>query len=189
MGVKPVLPDLIAKELKILFIGINPGLRSAAIGHHFAGHSNRFWRLLTDSRLTPVLYQATEDQGILELGYGITNIVPRPSAAASELTAAEFQAGAAVLRKLILRYQPFVAAYVGKVVYQSLAGRREFAWGRQNESLFPGVIDFVLPNPSGLNRMPYPEQLKYYIALQTLISKLRDSNPRLQPASGLPPVL
>ena len=90
-----VIPNLLADNLKILFMGINPGLRSAAIGHHFAGHSNRFWRLLVDSGLTSERLTAEQDFRFLELHYGITNIVPRSTATAAEITRSEFEAGAA----------------------------------------------------------------------------------------------
>lgn len=169
MSLEPVLPNLIQPGLKLLFVGINPGLRSAAIGHHFAGHSNRFWPFLAASGLTPGKLTALQDAHLLSYGYGITNIVPRPSAAAAELTPAELRIGAEELRGLLRQHQPKVAAYLGKVVYQYLSGQKDFSWGEQPKRVVPEVIDFVLPNPSGLNRMKPNEQLSYYLQLKTLI--------------------
>ena len=98
-----VLPDLIESDLKILFIGINPGIRSAEVGHHFAGRSKRFWKFLFESGLTPVKYDAFHDYELLNLGYGITNIAPRTTATAAELTPAELKEGALVLLDKIIR--------------------------------------------------------------------------------------
>ena len=161
-----VLPDLIESDLKILFIGINPGIRSAEVGHHFAGRSNRFWKFLFESGLTPVKYDAFHDYELLNLGYGITNIAPRTTATAAELTPAELKEGALVLLDKIRQSKPRIAAYLGKVVYRYLSGRKNFDWGRQEPTLVAEVIDFVLPNPSGLNRIPLPEQLKMYQELE-----------------------
>jgi double-stranded uracil-DNA glycosylase len=166
---EPVVPNLVREGLKVLFVGFNPGLRTAEIGHHFAGHSNRFWRFLAASGLTPYQFAATEDVRLLELGYGITNIVARPSAAAAELSRDELREGAVVLRSLIGQYRPKVAAYFGKVIYQHLSGRKDIEWGLQDSSVVDRVIDFVVPNPSGLNRMPVEDQLRYYGELKGLV--------------------
>lgn len=166
------LPDLIRPGLKVLFIGINPGKRSGEVGRHFAGHSNRFWKFLFESGLTPVKYDAFHDYQLLDQGYGITNIAPRTTATAAELTPAELKEGALVLTKIIKENQPRIAAYLGKVVYQYLSNRKDFGWGIQETSLEAGIIDFVLPNPSGLNRMPIPEQLEMYRELKRETERL-----------------
>lgn len=163
------VPDLLRPDLKILFIGINPGLRSGAIGHHFAGRSNRFWRFLAETGFTPVKYEAAQDIQLLEIGYGITNIVPRVTATAAELTPAELRSGAERLLTVLQGCRPTVAAYLGKVVYQYVARQTRFAWGCQAEPVVPGVVDVVLPNPSGLNRMPISEQLELYRELRGLV--------------------
>ncbi|TCL69335.1 G/U mismatch-specific uracil-DNA glycosylase [Hydrogenispora ethanolica] len=163
-----ILPNLLREDLTILFVGINPGLRSAAVRHHFAGHSNRFWRFLYESGLTPAKMRAEEDALLLKLGFGITNIVPRPTAAASELRPEELRAGAADLLELLRHYRPLIAAYLGKDIYKYLSGRRECNWGIQEPGVVEGVTDFLLPNPSGLNRMVPAEQLKYYQDLKAL---------------------
>jgi TDG/mug DNA glycosylase family protein len=163
-----VLPNLVKTDLKILFVGINPGLRSAAIGHHFAGHSNRFWRFLFDSGLTPNKLRGEEDAKLLDFDYGITNIVARPSAAAAELTPEEFRQGAIILLQLIKDIYPRIVAYLGKDIYRYLSGKAKSDWGKQDPPMVDGVIDFILPNPSGLNRMPIPEQLEFYLELKRL---------------------
>ncbi len=166
MNTQTVIPNLVKPDLRILFVGINPGLRSAAIGHHFAGHSNRFWRLLHDSGITPIRFKAEDDYRLLELDFGITNIVSRSSATAAELTRSEFQEGASILLKLMEKYHPTVAAYLGKDIYRHLVHRNKVDWGKQEPPVLKEVIDFVLPNPSGLNRMPYQEQLKWFLELR-----------------------
>lgn len=162
------IPNLLQGDLKILFVGINPGLRSAAEGHHFAGRSNRFWRFLHESGLTLIKLGATQDRDMLNFGYGITNIVPRPTASAAELHPAEFKAGASVLKDLITAYQPRVAAYLGKEIYRYLSGKTKFEWGQQPTPISPPVIDFIIPNPSGLNRMPFEDQIRYYRELNKI---------------------
>jgi double-stranded uracil-DNA glycosylase len=161
-----IIPNLLTTDLKILFIGINPGLRSAAIGHHFAGHSNRFWRLLVDSGLTYERLTGEQDTLLLQYHYGITNIVPRSTATAAELTRTEFEAGSKLLLSLLQQYHPHIAAYLGKDSYRYMIKRREFSWGVQQPSVVDLVLDFVLPNPSGLNRMPYEQQLYWYYELK-----------------------
>jgi TDG/mug DNA glycosylase family protein len=163
------VPDLLRPGLTILFIGINPGLTSGATGHHFAGRSNRFWRFLAETGLTPVKYRPEQDFQLLALGYGITNIVPRVTATAAELTPAELRAGAARLLTVLTEYRPMVAAYLGKVVYQYVVSSHKLEWGRQALPAVAGVNDFVMPNPSGLNRMPIPEQLRLYLQLREMV--------------------
>jgi TDG/mug DNA glycosylase family protein len=164
------VPDLIKPDLKILFVGINPGKRSGETGHHFAGKSNRFWRFLAESGLTAEKIDPFQDDRMLELGYGITNIVARTTASAAELHPAELREGAERLLEVIRENQPKIVAYLGKVVYQNLVKRQQIEWGHQETPVIAGVIDFVAPNPSGLNRIPIPEQVEFYRELQRLIS-------------------
>ena len=119
--------------------------------------------------MTPFKLEAVADRRLLEFDYGITNIVPRPSATAAELSPSELKAGALVLLELIREYRPKTVAYLGKISYQYLSGRKDFSWGKQEVGVVDGVIDFVLPNPSGLNRMPFAEQLGYYRELEQAI--------------------
>jgi TDG/mug DNA glycosylase family protein len=166
------VPDLIKPDLKILFVGINPGKRSGETGHHFAGKSNRFWRFLAESGLTPEKIDPFRDDRMLELGYGITNIVPRTTAAASELRPEELRQGAERLISVIGECRPKVVGYLGKVVYQYLVKRQRIEWGLQETPVIAGIIDFVAPNPSGLNRIPIPEQVEMYRELKRLVALL-----------------
>ncbi len=163
--------DLIRPGLAVLFVGINPGVRSADTGHHFAGYSNRFWKLLHAAGLTPRQFRPEEDEELLTLGFGITNIVARPTRAAAELGKEEYRAGRAVLLEKLARCQPRIACCVGIGVYRELSGRKAVACGRQSPPVVPGIIDFVVPNPSGLNRIPFTEQLRYFEELRLLAAK------------------
>jgi TDG/mug DNA glycosylase family protein len=144
------VPDVIAPGLKILFVGINPGLYSAAIGHHFGRPGNRFWPALHLSGLTPRHFSPYEDGELLELGYGITNVATRATAVASELSKAELLAGAEILEAKIRKYAPRLVAVLGIGVYRSAFARPKAVLGFQPEGL-AGVELWVLPNPSGLN--------------------------------------
>ena len=144
------VPDLIAPNLDVLFCGINPGLYSAAVGHHFAGPGSRFWITLRDSKLTPRLYSAFEEEQLVALGYGITNLVPRASAAADDLTPDELRAGGRRLRKLVLQYQPRYLAFLGFVAYRTAFKQPKATSGLQSESIGSTQV-WLLPNPSGLN--------------------------------------
>lgn len=163
------VPDIIAPNLKILFIGFNPGCRSAETGHHFAGHSNKFWKLLSFSGLTPYQFKPEEDSKLLTLGYGITNIVARPSRAAAEITKEEYQIGRVVLKDKLQRYRPQIACFAGVGVYREFIGRPGIVCGRQPEGAVAGVTDFVVPSPSGLTRILFQDQLVYYQELMRLV--------------------
>jgi double-stranded uracil-DNA glycosylase len=162
------LPDIIAMHLTILFVGYNPGVRSAETGHHFAGYSNKFWKLLFEAGITPRLIKSEEDQIILDFGCGITNIVPRPSRTAAEITKEEFNAGREVLKCKLAKYRPKIACYEGIGIYKIFAAKASISYGKQPVSVVEGVIDFVMPSPSGLNRMLFRDQLQYYQILQDL---------------------
>src|SRR5215510_6919611 len=99
------LRDRIQRGMRVLFVGINPGVRSAAIGHHFAGYSNRFWPLLRDSGLTPELLKAEEDDRLVEWGFGITNLIPRCTPGIDTLKPAEYVTGLAALRRKVRRWK------------------------------------------------------------------------------------
>ncbi|MBP2649885.1 MAG: mug [Firmicutes bacterium] len=161
--------DIIAPDLKILFIGFNPGERSAQTGHHFAGHSNRFWKLLFTSGLTPRQLKPEEDRLLLDFGYGITNIVARPSKAAAEITKDEYRQGRLILSAKLSRYQPNIACYAGIGVYKEFCGLNKVACGLQQAAAVPGITDFVLPSPSGLNRTLFDDQLFFYQQLHKMI--------------------
>lgn len=162
------VPDIVRSGLCILFVGFNPGIRSAKTGHHFAGHSNRFWKLLHASGLTSRLYTSEEDSTLLLEGYGITNIVQRPTRSAAEIKKAEYRAGAERLIRLIADLRPAIVCYEGIGVYRELTGRRAVECGPQQEPVVEGVIDFVVPSPSGLNRISWDDQLRWHRQLACL---------------------
>lgn len=143
------IPDVIAPSLRVLFVGINPGLYSAAIGHHFGRPGNRFWPALHRGGFTSRLLSPFEECELLPLGLGITNIVARSSARADELSTAELVAGAGVLRKKILAYRPCLAAVLGVTAYRAAFEAPAAALGPQ--PAIGGSAVWVLPNPSGLN--------------------------------------
>jgi TDG/mug DNA glycosylase family protein len=144
------LPDVIAPGLRVLFCGINPGLYSAAIGHHFGRPGNRFWKALHASGFTPRLFSPSEDASLLDLGLGITNLCPRTTASADELTAVELERGGRELAAKALRYRPLVVAILGVGAYRVGFGRVDASIGRQEDKI-AGCLTWVLPNPSGLN--------------------------------------
>ena len=148
----PPLRDRIQPGVRVLFVGINPGVRSALTGHHFAGFSNRFWKLLYDSRLVPEPISYEDDDRLPEWGYGITNIVPRPTPGIDTLDRQEFVTGRVSLRRKIRRYRPAVVALVGVTVFRALFPERKDAvsLGLQQERIGDSQL-FVLPNPSGRN--------------------------------------
>ncbi|WP_207922914.1 G/U mismatch-specific DNA glycosylase [Micromonospora sp. KC606] len=152
------IPDVIAPGVDVLFVGINPGLWSAATGWHFARPGNRFWPALHRGGFTPRQLHPSE-QGLLPgLGLGITNMVARASARADELTAAELVAGAETLVGKIARYRPAWVAVVGVTAYRIGFDRPKAGFGPQPE-LLAGARLWVLPNPSGLNAHFTPEAL------------------------------
>lgn len=145
------LPEILPDRPRVLFVGINPGLRSGETGHHFAGPGNPFWRLLYAAGLTPVLLAPAEDTRLAEFGLGLTNLCPRVTRTAAELTRAEQAEGRARLLRVIARVRPDVVALVGVGLYPLVCpGGREKGPGGKAERL-DGARLFVLPNPSGLN--------------------------------------
>ncbi len=144
------IPDILADDLPVLFIGINPSLYSAAVGHHFARPGNRFWPALHEGGFTPRLFSPFEDQQLVEQGVGLTNFVARATARADELTEDELIAGAKTLQRKLGRRRVRYAAFLGVTAYRSAFARPKATMGLQPETL--GVTQlWVLPNPSGLN--------------------------------------
>jgi TDG/mug DNA glycosylase family protein len=145
------LPSIVGPRPRILFVGINPSLRSAEVGHHFAGPGNPFWRLLHAARLVPSAFTYADDTRLLEHRLALTNIVPRATRAASELTRAEYVAGRARLARLIRRARPEVVAFVGVTVYRAFFGPAAGGGPGPKRERIGRARVFVLPNPSGLN--------------------------------------
>ena len=173
------LRDRVVPPVRCLLVGINPGVRSAAIGHHFAGYSNRFWKLLFESGLTPELLTAEEDFRLPELGYGVTNLISRCTPGIDTLRPEEYVAGLRVLKRKIRRWRPEVVAFVGVTLFRAVfprprgqaAGGAPFKLGLQTETL-EGAQVFVLPNPSGRNaNYSYAEMLDAFIELKMYLGR------------------
>jgi double-stranded uracil-DNA glycosylase len=175
------LRDRIAPGLRVLFVGINPGVRSAVTGHHFAGHSNRFWKLLVESGLVPEPITYEDDGRLPEWGLGITNLIARPSPGIDDLGPGEYVAGWRTLERKIARYRPQVVALVGVTVYRAIlpllepsapaSPRRARVAAAPVLGLRPETVHgarlFVLPNPSGRNaNFSYAEMLAAFQALR-----------------------
>ncbi len=150
------LPDYLKPGLYVLFVGINPGLRSAALGHHFAGPSNRFWKLLVDARFVPEPWSYRDDWRLPEFGLGLTNIIRRPTRASDQLRPAEYRAGRRSLAAKIRRARPQIVALLGITIYRLLFAEnggtklRHVPLGLSPRQL-AGAPVFILPNPSGRN--------------------------------------
>ena len=142
--------DVIAPGIRVLFCGINPGLYSAATGHHFARPGNRFWPTLYQAGFTPRLLHPSEERELLTLGYGITNLVPRATATADELSSDELVEGQRHLKAKVKRFQPQVVAMLGIGAYRVAFAQKVVALGQQSKGSVNSIV-WVLPNPSGLN--------------------------------------
>jgi double-stranded uracil-DNA glycosylase len=205
----PLLKDRIRPGVRVLLVGINPGVRSALTGHHFAGYSNRFWKLLVESGLVPVPINYQDDDRLPEWGFGLTNLVPRPTRGIDELTAPEYLAGRRALERKIRRYRPRVVALIGLTLARSLLRETPRLVGTRGERLTPAVPPhattpkerrdpastpdlglqsvllagapvFVLPNPSGRNaHYSYADMLDAFRELKHYV----DALPKPTPAS------
>lgn len=168
------LSDRIGPGVRILFVGINPGLRSVATGHHFAGYSNRFWKLLFESKLVPDPLTYQDDLRLPVWGLGLTNIIQRPSAGADTLKPGEYLAGKKRLIATVERYRPHTVALLGVTIYRTLfpesrTGRVRL--GLQDKTLADRPV-FVLPNPSGRNaHYSYRTMLMAFGALPKVTNK------------------
>lgn len=143
------IPDVIGPDLALLFVGINPSLYSAAVGHHFARPGNRFYPALEAAGITDRRLEPDEDQQLLQFGCGITNLVARATARADELSADELTRGLQPLKKKVRRYRPRCVVFLGVTAYRTATKRRDVTVGPQEEEF--GTDVWVLPNPSGLN--------------------------------------
>lgn len=149
-AVDKLLPDLIETGLKALFVGTNPGLYSAAVGHHFARPGNRFWPAMFRGCITERLYSPFEDDRLLKRGGGLTNIVSRASKRADELSKAELYEGAEILTEKVITFRPQKVVFLGITSYRSAFQDNRAQLGLQERTLGEAEL-WVLPNPSGLN--------------------------------------
>ena len=140
--------DVAGPTLLVLFCGINPGLYSAAVGHHFARPGNRFWKALHGSGFTPELLGPFEERRLLDHGLGVTNLVDRATATADELSPAELRRGATPLRRKVQRLRPKALAVLGVSAFRVAFERPKAAVGPHDEAIGQTVV-WVLPNPSG----------------------------------------
>jgi double-stranded uracil-DNA glycosylase len=144
------VPDVIAPGLDVLFVGINPGLYSGAVGHHFARPGNRFWKSLHGARFTPRLLGPFEERELLRSGLGITNLVERATAGAADLADHELRAGVERVRRKTERFGPRFVAFLGVGAYRTAFGLPNAEVGPRPQALAASRV-WVLPNPSGLN--------------------------------------
>ena len=172
------LRDCVQPGVLVLFVGINPGLRSAQTGHHFAGHSNRFWKLLHESELVsePLTYR--EDRYLPEWQLGLTNIIGRCTAGIDVLDPVEYRQGVASLKRKIRRYQPPIVALLGVTIFRMLFPPKEHVKGPLNLGLttrqLAGAQIFLLPNPSGRNaHYSYRQMLTAFQVLRDKMEQAR----------------
>ena len=182
------LRDVLTPKPRVLFVGINPSLRSETVGHHFASPGNPFWRLLYAARLVPVELTHAEDHRLAEFGLALTNLCPRATRAAAELSREEIERGTRRLTAKIRRLRPEVVAFVGITIYRDFFGKLvSRASGKTSGKLSAGSAGaktelicgaqvFVLPNPSGLNASfpGFQHKLVWFERLREFI----DSAPR-----------
>ncbi|MBW3543298.1 MAG: G/U mismatch-specific DNA glycosylase [Planctomycetes bacterium] len=161
------IPDAIARGLRVLLVGINPGLYSAAIGHHFGRPGNRFWRTLFESGFTDRLLSPFEDGRLLEYGLGITNVASRATARADELSREELAAGGLALARKIARFRPRAVVFLGVTAYRTAFELPYATIGRQHQHPFGNTTVWVQPNPSGLNaHYQLPELVRLFAELR-----------------------
>ncbi|RPI26628.1 MAG: G/U mismatch-specific DNA glycosylase [Acidobacteria bacterium] len=172
------VPDIIAPGLTVLFCGINPGLYTAAVGHHFARPGNRFWPALFAAGFTDRLLSPFEEKELLKHGCGITNLVSRATVAAAELDRAELQAGRRMLEEKISRFRPLSVAIVGLDAFRKAFDQPKAQLGRQEESL-QGSLVWLLPNTSGLNAHHRPSDFaRLFRELREAVRLERERNNR-----------
>jgi double-stranded uracil-DNA glycosylase len=170
------VPDVIAEGLRVLFCGINPGLYTAAVGHHFARPGNRFWPALQAAGFTDRLLSPFEERELLKNGYGITNVVARATATAAELSREEYIRGGQLLETRVRRYHPKFLAVLGVGAYRTAFDRPKATLGLQPELLGRTSV-WVLPNPSGLNAHYQPKDLARLFTELRLAVELSGNRP------------
>ncbi|MEX2497129.1 MAG: G/U mismatch-specific DNA glycosylase [Woeseia sp.] len=164
------MPDVIARDLDVLFCGINPGLYSGATGHHFARPGNRFWPALHSAGFTDRLLDPSEEHRLLDFGCGITNLVPRTTGAAAELANAELARGRRELERKVQQFEPRWLAVLGIGAYRTAFGQRGASIGEQSARLNSTGL-WVLPNPSGLNaHYQLPHLIRLFSELRAVVS-------------------
>ncbi len=175
------LQDILAPDLRCVLVGINPGIRSAEAGHHFANPRNDFWRLLADSGLTGRLLDPGEEERLLEDGLGVTNAARRVTRGSGELRRIDFADAPDRLARIAVELRPGAFAFVGKQAYAGAFGERP-GHGLQERTL-EGRPLFVLPSTSPANAaVPYAEKLRWFVELRELLD---DSGPPSPGSEGI----
>jgi TDG/mug DNA glycosylase family protein len=169
----PRLTDVVCDRPRLLLVGINPGRRSGLLGHHFAGPGNPFWRLLHAAGLTPELLPPEQDTRLAEFGLALTNLCPRPTRAAAELTPAEITRGRATLVRKCRLWQPRVVGLVGLTLYAQIFRQRSGGGAGAKPERLGGAPVFVVPNPSGLNASfpGFEHKLIWYVRLRAFVDE------------------
>lgn len=164
------LPDILRKGMKLVIVGINPGERSAKVGHYYAGRGNQFWPLLYESRIVPEPFEHEDDQRLLQFGIGLTDLVKRPTRGVEDIKREEFAEGRVLLARKLEEFQPRMIAFNGSIGYEKFSGRPA-KHGLQKEKLY-GAQVFVLPSTSGLNTVGNDTKLRYFRQLAAILEKL-----------------
>jgi len=167
----PPLPDYLRPGLQVVFIGFNPGERSARLGHYYAHPSNRFWWLLHQAGFTERRLPPEADATLPDLGYGLTDLVDRPSKSSGDLSGWELRDGRAALRAKLEACRPRIACYNGKGIYRALGGRTEVAYGLQPATPDSTYLEYVAASPSGRSREPLALKLQLYQDLYALMQQ------------------
>jgi TDG/mug DNA glycosylase family protein len=181
---RSLLPDRLCPGIRILFVGINPGMRSAAVGHHFAGPSNRFWKLLFESGLVSERLTYEEDWRLPEWGLGLTNIIARSTVGIDELRPEEYRAGVVALKSKIRYCRPSFVAFLGVTIYRMLFagfGEKGLDDLGSTKARLGGAHVVVLPNPSGRNaHYSYDQMLRLFILLRKDAHRSRRPPPQIK---------
>jgi TDG/mug DNA glycosylase family protein len=167
------LPDYLRKGMKLVIVGINPGERSARVGHYYAGRNNQFWELLYQGGVVPELLTHRDDARMKEFGIGLTDLVKRPTKGVEELQREEFAEGRVLLAKKLEEFAPKVVAFHGKMAFEKFAGK-PCALGLQKQTLY-GARVFVLPSSSAQNAgISLAVKRKYFKQLGAFLKKVAD---------------
>jgi TDG/mug DNA glycosylase family protein len=166
----PGLPDIIAPDLALLFVGYNPSVHSARRGHYYAGPGNQFWRLLALSSLTPRIFTPEEDRDLLALGIGITDLCPIPTPGIDDLPRAVAESGRGTLTAKIEHYRPRIVSFNGKATFERYFGRPPIGWGAQDRRIgdIPSIV-FVTPSSSGRANGVQSHREAAYLTLGALV--------------------
>ena len=160
------LPDYLRDGLKIVFVGTNPGLVSANLGHYFARPQNPFWKMLYDSGLIPDVLSPKNDSRLLQYGYGLTDLVKRPTRSITELLNTDYENGIPNFKRNIERFSPRMVCFVGKDAFKKYFKRnRKVSYGLQSIKIHKSRV-FVVPSMSGLARIDDEERLRYFKLLK-----------------------